>query len=154
MHPNEHLIRQFYSAFQNKDYRTMQDSYHPNAEFCDPVFQNLSADQVKAMWQMLITSATDLKVLSSDILADDRNGKCQWQAWYTFTATGKKVHNIIDATFVFKDGKIMKHYDHFNFWRWSKMALGTPGKLLGWTPLIKNKVSKAARKRLEKFMSQ
>jgi hypothetical protein len=154
MHPNEHLIHQFYSAFQNKDYRTMQDSYHPNAEFSDPVFQNLSANEVKAMWQMLITSATDLQVLSSDVLADDRNGKCQWQAWYTFTATGNKVHNIINATFVFKEGKIVKHYDHFNFWRWSKMALGRPGKLLGWTPFIKNKVSRAARKRLEKFMSQ
>jgi hypothetical protein len=152
MHPNEHLIHQFYSAFQNKDYRTMQEAYHPEAEFSDPVFPHLSANEVKAMWQMLVTSATDLKVSSSDVLADGRNGKCQWQAWYTFTATENKVHNIIDATFVFKEGKIWKHHDHFNFWRWSRMALGAPGILLGWSPIIRNKVRKTARMRLEKFM--
>ena len=152
MHPNAKLIQQFYIAFQNKDYKTMQDAYHPGATFHDPVFQNLSQAEVKAMWQMLLTSAVDLKVESSDIAGDDRSGKCLWQAWYTFTTTGRKVHNIIYAKFEFKDGKIFRHNDQFDFWRWSKMALGTPGLLLGWTPIIRNKVRAIAQRRLDKFM--
>jgi limonene-1,2-epoxide hydrolase len=152
MHSNARLIHAFYEAFREKDYKSMQNAYHPEATFHDPVFQNLSSQEVKAMWQMLVTSATDLRIESSDITADDTSGKCLWQAWYTFTATGKKVHNIIYATFEFRDGKLFHHSDRFDFWRWSKMALGTPGLLLGWTPIIRNKVRQTARKRLEKFM--
>lgn len=153
MHKNEQLIKQFYDAFQKKDHRFMQDSYLDQAEFSDPVFQNLNANEVRAMWQMLVTSSADLKVSCHDVSAEDKNGKCIWEAWYTFTSTGRKVHNIIHATFEFSDGKILKHKDNFDFWRWSKMALGTPGLLLGWTSYLKNKVRKTAMRRLNKFIS-
>lgn len=152
MHPNAALIQQFYTAFAAKDYRVMQQAYHADAMFSDPVFQKLSSEEVKAMWQMLITSAKDLELSCSDISADEKQGRCVWQAWYTFTATGRKVHNIIYASFEFKEGKIFRHNDHFDLWRWSRMALGMPGVLLGWSALIRNKVRKTARKRLEKFM--
>jgi ketosteroid isomerase-like protein len=151
MTPNETLIHNFYAAFQKKDYRAMQEAYHPQAEFSDPVFSQLSSQEVKSMWQMLLTSATDLTLTFENVSANDTTGKCHWEAWYTFTATGRKVHNVIDAVFEFRDGKIYRHRDHFNFWRWSRMALGTPGILLGWTPVIKNKVRQTARRRLEKF---
>jgi hypothetical protein len=154
MHPNTDLIFQFYSAFGKKDYKTMQDAYHPEAKFTDPVFPDLSANEVKAMWQMLVTSAKDLKVGCSDVWANDEHGECKWEAWYTFTATGRQVHNIIYASFEFKDGKIFRHDDEFNFWRWSRMALGNPGLLLGWSPVIINKVRKTAGGRLRKFIQE
>jgi hypothetical protein len=152
MHPNAVLIQQFYTAFQAKNYRVMQDAYHPEAVFSDPVFQNLSSKEVKAMWQMLITSAKDMEITCSDISADENTGRCVWQAWYTFTTTGRKVHNIIHASFEFKAGKIFRHHDHFDFWRWSRMALGTSGLLLGWSPLVRNKVKNTAGRRLKKFI--
>ncbi|HEY0651975.1 MAG TPA: nuclear transport factor 2 family protein [Chryseosolibacter sp.] len=152
MHPNEDIIHQFYKAFQAKDFKTMQNLYRDDAGFSDPVFQNLNAKEVRAMWEMLVSGATDLKIEHSDVFADERSGRCMWQAWYTFTATGRRVHNVIYATFAFRDGKILSHYDKFDFWRWSKMALGTPGLLMGWTPLIRNKVRKTARARLAKFI--
>src|SRR5687768_16976259 len=139
MNSNEQLISNFYTAFQKGDFRTMQQSYRDDATFSDPVFVGLSATEVRAMWEMLITSATDLKIEFSEVKADENTGSCLWQARYTFTMTGKPVHNIIRAKFEFKDGKIQKHTDHFDFWRWSKMALGASGLLLGWTPLIKGK---------------
>jgi hypothetical protein len=154
MHPNEQVIHQFYKAFQAKDFKTMQSLYRDDAGFSDPVFQNLNAKEARAMWQMLISGSTDLKLEYSDVSADDRTGKCTWQAWYTFTSTGRKVHNVIYANFSFRDGRILSHYDKFDFWRWSKMALGTSGLLLGWTPLVLNKVRKTARARLDKFMAR
>jgi ketosteroid isomerase-like protein len=153
MHPNETLITNFYSAFQRGDYATMQNSYHGNAEFSDPVFQNLDSKQVTAMWQMLLTSAKDLKVSFSDARADDTTGSCHWEAWYTFSRTGRPVHNIIEARFKFKDGKIIQHKDTFDMWRWSRQALGTSGLLLGWSPIVQNKVRATAGKSLQKFMS-
>jgi hypothetical protein len=149
---NSILIQRFYSAFQKRDFKTMQSCYHEGAVFSDPVFQNLNSTEVRGMWQMLLTSAKDLKVEFSNINSTGDKGSCHWEAWYTFTTTGRKVHNVIDAEFVFKDGLIYRHTDRFDFWRWSRMALGMPGILLGWSPMIKNKVSNTAKSRLEKFL--
>jgi len=149
---NEQCIHQFYAAFQNKDYVTMQELYHPDATFSDPVFQNLNSTEVKAMWEMLITSAKDLEVTFGEIAADQSKGTCRWDAVYTFSRTGRRVHNRIRAAFEFRDGRIVKHRDAFDFWRWSRQALGAPGLFLGWTPVVKNEVRSTARKALDKFM--
>jgi len=153
MHPNQQLLQDFYTAFNNRDYAVMQQAYHPNATFSDPVFPDLNAVQVKAMWQMLTSSAKDLRVTFSNAQADDQRGSIRWDAWYTFSRTGRSVHNIIHASFQFQDGKIIRHIDDFSFWRWSRQALGTSGLLLGWTPVVQNKVRSTANASLEKFMT-
>ncbi len=140
MQNNKDLIVQFYTAFQKGDFATMQNSYHDAAHFSDPVFENLNAKEVKAMWQMLVTAAKDLKITFSDVVADESKGSCKWEAKYTFSKTGRSVHNIIEANFEFKDGKIIKHNDYFSFWKWSRQALGTSGLMLGWTTMIQRKV--------------
>lgn len=152
MNSHELLIHQFYTAFQHKDYVTMQSMYHPQATFSDPVFENLDSREVQAMWEMLITAGKDLKIAFRDINADDSHATCHWEAWYTFSRTGRRVHNIIEASFVFQDGKIMRHRDVFDFWRWSRQALGLPGIVMGWTPTVRRKVRETARKGLKKFM--
>ncbi len=129
----------------------MQSLYHSQASFSDPVFQGLKGKEIQVMWEMLITASKDLKVSFSDIKADGRRGTCRWEAWYTFSRTGRRVHNIINAAFEFQDGKIVDHQDTFDFWRWSRQALGIPGILLGWTPFILEKVRKTARQALKKF---
>ena len=150
----EGLIHKLYTSFQIKDWKSMQSCYHEKATFTDPVFQNLTAKEVKAMWHMLSGAAQDLKVLFGEVNASGNTGSCQWQAWYKFSMTGKNVHNIIEARFEFKDEKIFRHTDQFHLWRWSRMALGVPGILLGWSPLIRNRIRKTARKGLAKFMSE
>lgn len=152
MNKHEQLIKNFYMAFQNRQYSEMQDAYHDQATFQDPVFLKLNSTEVKAMWQMLVSSAKDLKIEFSNIKADDKQGGCRWDAWYTFSKTGRKVHNIIYASFEFRDGKIISHQDSFDLWRWSKQALGVTGSLLGWSSIIKVRIQRAARKSLNAFM--
>jgi ketosteroid isomerase-like protein len=154
MHPNEVLIHAFYQAFQKKDFRAMQQAYHADAAFSDPVFPNLSSREVKAMWEMLLTSARDLEITYSGVSADGEKGGCHWEARYTFSGTGRKVHNVIEAKMRFRDGKILQHVDHFDFWRWSRMALGRPGIFLGWSSYLKNAVQAKVRKRLEGYMAE
>lgn len=153
MSQEETLIHTFYSAFQRGDYSTMQSCYHAQAKFSDPVFQNIDSDEVKAMWQMLLTAARDLKVSFQSVKADGDQGSCSWEAWYTFSRTGRPVHNVITARFRFADFKIIEHVDSFNLWKWSAQALGTSGLMLGWSPLVQNKVRATARQSLDKFMS-
>ena len=51
-------------------------------------------------------------------------------------------------------GLVRRHPDRFDLWRWSRMALGMPGVLLGWSPLIRNKVRKQAADGLAAFRSK
>jgi ketosteroid isomerase-like protein len=154
MHQNAQLIEHFYSSFSRKDYAAMQSCYHPEAQFTDPVFQQLSTKQVKAMWQMLIERGADLQLVYSGVEANDTNGSCTWVATYTFSQTGRKVENHIRAAFEFKDGKIYRHTDRFDFWKWTRMALGTPGLLLGWTGFLQDKVRAKAMAGLTKFIEK
>jgi len=147
MNDNQVLIRKFYSAFQQKDFLAMQSCYHAEATFSDPVFPDLNSDEVKAMWQMLLTSSKDLRVEFSDVT----DTGARWDAWYTFSRSGRPVHNIVRSTFTFRDGLILTQKDEFNFWRWSHQALGISGTLLGWTPVVSNKVRSTARKSLDDF---
>jgi ketosteroid isomerase-like protein len=154
MSQNKELINKFYTAFQNKDYKTMQTCYADDATFSDPVFENLNATEVRAMWQMLITRATDLELKFKNVEANENTGSAEWIATYTFTSTGKKVINKIKASFFFENGKIKDHKDSFDFYKWAKQALGFKGLLLGWTSFLHNKVKQQARNNLVKFMKK
>jgi len=154
MHDNAQLITDLYTAFAARDGARMEACYAPTATFSDPVFTELRGAEVGAMWRMLTGRAADLVVEFSGVEADDRTGRAHWEAWYTFSATGRKVHNIIDATFEFEDGKIVKHVDVFGFYRWTRMALGVSGVLLGWTPIVQGKVRRGAREGLTAFMAK
>ena len=151
MHPNAQLIERFYKAFAAKDFATMTGCYTPTVIFEDAVF-NLKGKEVGAMWHMLCEGGSDLTLTHSGVEANDATGQAHWEARYTFTSTGRKVLNIIDAKFQFENGRIAAHRDHFGFWRWSRQALGPAGLLLGWTPLVHNKVRATARARLDRFI--
>lgn len=130
----------------------MQACYSANATFSDAAFKNLNANEVKAMWAMLIGSAKDMEVNFSHIKATPDGATAQWEATYTFSATGRKVFNKIDATFTIADGKIVAHRDKFNFYTWAKQAFGLTGLILGWTDFFRQKVSNGAKQKLAAYM--
>ena len=76
------------------------------------------------------------------------------RAEYTLSQTGRAVHNVIEAAFTFEDGRIRTHRDTFDFWRWSRQALGAPGLVLGWTPWLRRKVSAEATKGLDAYIAR
>jgi ketosteroid isomerase-like protein len=151
MHANESLIKEFYTAFQKRDAAAMAACYHPDIVFNDAVFVNLRGADAGNMWRMLCERGKDLRVEFSHVNANDNTGTAHWDAYYTFGRTGNKVHNSIDASFRFQDGKIIEHRDHFDFWRWSRQALGTTGLLLGWTPFLQKKVQAQSAETLAKY---
>jgi ketosteroid isomerase-like protein len=149
---NEALIHRFYTAFQQRDFATMQSCYAENATFNDPAFVNLNAAEVRAMWKMLLTRGKDLQLEYKNVTANDTEGSAEWVATYTFSQTKRKVTNHIKANFIFENGKIVQHKDDFNFYTWSRQALGLPGFLLGHTAFLRKKVQSGARKSLLDFM--
>lgn len=150
-HPNEQLLNTFYTAFAARDHQAMQSCYAPDVEFEDPVFK-LRGQEVGAMWHMLCESGTDLVVATRSLIADGMSGRAHLEANYTFSSSHRPVHNVIEAEFRFAGGLITVHNDKFNFWRWSSMALGPTGLLLGWTPMLQQSVRATARQRLNRFI--
>ncbi|PRP93214.1 SnoaL-like domain protein [Enhygromyxa salina] len=146
------LIERFYTSFAKGDAEGMIACYHPELRFSDPVFVDLDAREAAGMWRMLCARAQDFSLEFSAVEAEGDRGSAHWEARYLFSATGRQVHNVIDAELRFADGKIIEHRDHFDFYRWSRQALGLPGWLLGWTPMLRSKVRGQARKGLERYL--
>jgi ketosteroid isomerase-like protein len=153
MATNDAILLQFYTAFQQRDADTMTALYHPDAEFSDPVFLRLKGEQVGAMWHMLLTSNKDLNLHFRDLKANNLHGFAHWEADYFFSATGRKVHNVVEAKFTFQDGKIITHKDSFSLSKWAAQALGPLGLLLGWTPFMQASIRKKASLKLADFLS-
>lgn len=152
MHPHAALIERFYASFAARDAAGMRACYHPDVVFSDPAFGELQGARAGAMWSMLCERGKDLRVTTSGVEADDARGSAHWEATYTFSQTGRRVHNRVDAEFAFRDGLIARHTDRFGFWAWARQALGPAGLLLGWTPLLRGKVRATALRGLEKYM--
>ncbi|RZL89124.1 MAG: nuclear transport factor 2 family protein [Variovorax sp.] len=157
---NDETIRRFYDAFARLDADTMAACYAPDAVFDDEAFSLRGAREVGGMWKMLCEAtrakgADVWKLDYSGVQADVSGGRAHWDAHYRFSATGRIVDNAIDARFTFTpEGLIATHRDRFDFWTWSRQALGAPGLLLGWTPMLKKKVRATAAKNLAAFLDR
>lgn len=145
------VAERFYEAFMVRDHYTMGRLYAEIAAFSDPVFPALNARGVRLMWQMLLTRAEDLG-LEVNIREDaPSRARVDWVAQYTFSGTGRHVVNRVHTEMAISAGKIVRQVDTFSLWRWSEQALGTKGLLLGWTPMVKNRIRAQAAQSLREF---
>ncbi|MGS2726332.1 nuclear transport factor 2 family protein [Psychroserpens sp. BH13MA-6] len=152
----ELLIETFYKAFDELDAETMVSCYHDDIVFEDPAFGVLKGERAGNMWRMLCESqkGKDFRIVYSNIVSHGDTGSAMWEAFYTFSKTGRKVHNTITAQFEFHEGKIIKHTDHFDLYKWSKQALGFKGLVLGRTLFFKNKLRHKTNHLLSKYEKQ
>jgi hypothetical protein len=147
-------IERLYAAFAQLDSEAMQACYAEDATFDDEAFSLRGRREVGGMWRMLCEATKakgreHWKLALSQVTANSAH----WEAHYKFSATGRLVLNKIDASFEFNgQGLITRHRDRFNFWAWSRQALGAPGLLLGWSPFLKAKVRATAAANLKRYL--
>jgi ketosteroid isomerase-like protein len=151
---NLDLIDRFYAAFAKHDGKAMAACYTDDATFADPVFTDLSGKEPGAMWRMLTARSQDLQVELLDRAAAGDTGSAHWIARYTFGQTGRPVVNDVSSTFRFRDGLIMHQRDDFDFYRWTRQALGPMGVALGWTPIVQGSVRRKAQAGLDQFLAR
>lgn len=159
MQAPERLTQDFYRAFERLDADAMARAYAPDATFEDEVFRLSGRDEIGAMWAMLCDAIRkngqpQWRLVATAIEADEIGARAHWEATYRFSATGRRVHNAIDAEFVLREGLILAHRDRFDFYRWARQALGPSGWLLGWTPLLRGKVRAQAARNLAAFRAR
>ena len=146
-------IEKFYRAFGDLDADRMLECYHQDVVFEDPAFGKLEGEHACNMWRMLCQSqrGKDFQIHASNFEYADNKGSAHWEAYYIFSKTGRKVHNIIRASFEFKDGLIIHHKDDFNLKSWAKQALGLTGRLFGGTSGFKAKLQQQTRALLKEY---
>ena len=154
MGEHEALINRFYEAFARKDAEAMVACYHEEIVFEDPAFGELRGRDAGDMWRMLVARGKDLEVKHSAVSASGDGGSARWDATYTFSQTGRKVLNRIDARFKFRDGKIVEHRDTFDLYAWMKQALGPVGLLLGWSGFMQGKLRGKALEGLRQWQAK
>ena len=149
---NSQLITNFYEAFAKGDAEAMVACYHNDIQFHDPAFGDLHGEDAKNMWRMLIgRNKGNIHITFSNIVANEKTGSANWRAEYVFSQTNRKVINVIAAKFEFADGKIIKHTDNFDIYKWTKQALGIKGYLLGWTAFMRKQIQQQSGKLLKKY---
>ncbi len=148
------VVDRFYQAFARRDAAGMAACYHPQATFVDPAFGPLDRPAVCAMWAMLLGRSADLAVTHQVLSEAGSTVMTRWEACYTFTRTGRPVHNRIEATFTIEDNLIRSHQDRFGFWAWARQAFGPIGLLLGWTPWFHAKVQAEALRALAAYQAK
>ena len=153
MHANATLIEALYGALSRRDGAAMAACYAPDARFTDPVF-DLRGAEIGAMWTMLCARARDIGVEWRDVRADDASGAGDWEARYTFAATGRRVHNRIHSDFTFGNGRIVAQTDTFDIRRWLRMAIGPVAALPGMTGLLAKRVRNQARRGLDEWIER
>lgn len=148
---SQSIASQFYDAFSRRDGEAMAALYTPETVFSDPVFPHLHGEQSKNMWRMLCSTSKDLRISYEVVSENDLKAVVKWDAFYTFSKTGRSVHNRVIANLTLRNGRIVAHRDDFSFWRWSRQALGPAGLFLGWSPTVKSKVQAIAAQSLKDF---
>lgn len=148
---NRELLNTFYTAFSKTDAEKMVACYHEDIIFQDPAFGTLHGIKAKNMWRMLLSRNSEIKIDYQIIHCDEATGKVEWIAHYAFGPSKRPVINKVQGKFKFKDGKIFAHKDTFDFWKWSRQAIGPIGYLLGWSSFFKKSIQKKTNKLLASF---
>ena len=145
----EDVITRLYDALDRGDGEAMAACYAPHAVFEDPAFGELHGGEVGDMWRMLTLRGGKVDV---DLVERD-DSSARWIARYEFTATGNRVVNDVRSRFRLEDGLIADQRDSFDLRRWAAQAIGTKGRVLGFTPLLGPAIRRSARGQLAKFRS-
>ncbi len=160
MNSNEQTLTRLYTAFAALDADTMATCYAEDATFEDPAFSLKGRREIGGMWHMLCAATLaknreDWRLEFSDVRADHSSGHVHWEAHYRFSVSNRTVHNLVEADFTFTpDGLIASHTDRFDFWRWSRQALGLGGWVLGWAPFFQRQVRLQTHAALNKHLAK
>ena len=152
---SKQLLHTFYQAFSEGDAKAMRARYHTNIQFTDPAFGALKGEEVSRMWEMLLSKkSAELRISFTVVEADEKSGTVDWTAEYFFGPKKRKVINHVHSKFVISNGLILEQVDAFDIWKWSSQALGMPGKLLGWTSFLQQKIQARSKRTLQQFIDK
>jgi uncharacterized protein len=128
MHAHSEVLTRLFTALDRHDHEAMAACYAENASFRDIAFKLEGRTRIHAMWHMICDG--DIKTTFKIDEVDDRTAFVTVVDDYTFRAKGRKVHNVIQSRFRFRDGSIVEQQDSCDSRKWASMAIGGVGGFL------------------------
>jgi predicted SnoaL-like aldol condensation-catalyzing enzyme len=149
-HANTILLDRLFTSLDGHDHAAMAGCYGTAAKFSDIAFCLEGRKQIHAMWHMICEG--DIRAKFHIVDADNHSAQVNVTDDYTFSSTGRKVHNVIQSRFRFQDGVIIEHQDSCDARAWAAMALGgASGWFAGRFHLLR---SKKAHEKLDAFVAR
>lgn len=145
---SKEIAIKFYDAFSVANIDVLKQLYDKKLIFNDNIFVNLDYNETISMWSSLLVGNKNMSIKYEIKKYSEKYVEVEWIADYLFTSTNRNVKNIILAKMEIDQGKIINHKDNFDFYKWSQMAFGITGVLIGWTSFFKNKVRTEAYNKL------
>ena len=145
---SKEIAIKFYDAFSAANIDVLKQLYDKKLIFNDNIFVNLDYNETISMWSSLLVGNKNMSIKYEIKKYSEKYVEVEWIADYLFTSTNRNIKNIILAKMEIDQGKIINHTDNFDFYKWSQMAFGITGVLIGWTSFFKNKVRTEAYNKL------
>lgn len=151
-------VQDFFDALARLDAYALAQCYAPSARFEDAAWSLQGTEAIAAMWEMI---CDDTRRLGADvwrleclrIRGTRHRCKVDWRLSHRDPATGRLIHQRMESRFLLtRDGRIDFHENRFSLWRWSRQARGLSGWLLGWTPIMRQRVRHDAAQRLDRYL--
>lgn len=150
MHPHARLLNKLFNALNQRNAAAMTSCYHANATFHDIAFDLRGRREIGDMWRMICTS--DIRATFEVVDANDGGARVSVVDDYTFSDTGRPVHNVIDSRFRFDHGLIVEQRDNCDPHAWGAMAIGGVGGFIaGRVPALRRR---KAKRKLAKFVAE
>jgi ketosteroid isomerase-like protein len=149
MHPHEALIRRFYACLAARDADGALACYHAEVFFSDPLHPRLRGRLAGDLWRMRLGEAGLEEIVLEEASGDADGAHARWTA--RFAVRHRPVTVRGRSMFAFREGRIVRHYDHYSLWRWAAQALGPAGAALGWFGPLRWALRARATRRLERF---
>lgn len=126
---HEHLLETLFQCLNAHDPAGITSCYHPDASFQDIAFTLNGQKEIQAMWDFICSpdekgTHSDIQAVVLDLAADASTGRATVVDIYTFRKYKRRVANLIESSFTFQDGKIIRHVDHCDPVCWARQAIG------------------------------
>ena len=92
-HANKILLQRLFTSLDRHDRTTMAGCYDSAAKFTDIAFDLKNGKEIHAIWHMICEG--DIRTTFDVVHADDHTAEVNVIDDYTFSSTGRKVHNVI-----------------------------------------------------------
>eukprot|EP01117_Protostelium_nocturnum_P003508 TRINITY_DN1457_c0_g1_i1.p1 TRINITY_DN1457_c0_g1~~TRINITY_DN1457_c0_g1_i1.p1 ORF type:complete len:189 (-),score=47.62 TRINITY_DN1457_c0_g1_i1:146-712(-) len=172
------LLQQFFDHWSEKNVAEMEKIVDvSNLRLSDPLYDQLKSDEIISLWKFYCSrpqfnlECKDVSIEEHDVVVRTNplfggfNSKAKVAtpqmttkligvAEYTISyqdAEGRLLTNDVNASFEFKNKKIVEITNKFDLWTWAKQTQGVSGSLLGWTSTAQATCCANAAKELEEF---
>lgn len=149
MHPHEALIRRFYACLAARDAEGALACYHAEVFFSDPLYPRLRGGLAGDLWRMRLGQAGFEEIALEEASGGAEGAHARWTA--RAVVRDRRVTIRGRSMFAFREGRIVRHYDHYSLWRWAAQALGPAGAALGWLGPFRWALRTRATRALERF---